>query len=204
MRTGRPRDHPSVWFELFAMATLVIFAIAGVGSLLSLVHHRQWNWGFTVERSLPALPPAFLYFGPLNRLLVRWGFLPADRRFTPWDRAVRRAVVAGSLPAGADPEEWRPHIRHRITVLRWTAPMMGALFLAISALTGVAAAVTSHNATSVWALSGCAAVVAVGWLALGRTRLRETHALLDSLAPRERDPHACQVPGRGWQSGSQE
>jgi hypothetical protein len=179
------------------MATIVVFAVAGVGSVLSLVHHRPWNWGLTLERSLPALPAAFIYFGPLHRLLVRWGFHAADRRSTPWDMAVRRAAAAGALPAGADPDEWRPHIRHRVVVLRWVGPTMAALLLAVSVLAGVAAAETSHNAASVWALAVGAASVGLGWVVLGRARLREIHVLLDSLPSRDSEAHARQVPGSG-------
>jgi hypothetical protein len=163
MATVRPREHPSVWFELFAMATIVVFAVAGIGSSLSLVHDRPWNWGLTLERSLPALPGAFVSFGPGNRLLVRWSLLAADKRFIPWDTAVRRAVAAASLPAGADVEEWRPHIRYRIVVLRWIAATTVSVFVAISALTGVAAATTSHNEPSVWALAIGVALGGWGW-----------------------------------------
>jgi hypothetical protein len=201
----QPRDHRRAVADVTAMASTLITLVAVIGSVLSLVHHRPWDWGDVVGKSLPGWPAVFLYAGPLNRLLVRKGLLPSAERggSIPWDLAVRRAATAGFLPPGEDPEEWRPHIRHHIVVRRRLATGFAALFLAISAATGVAAAVTSHNDWTVWALATAEALSGLAMTTLGRQRHRAAHALLESLGPPGSDVHARQVPGRGWQSGPQ-
>ena len=147
-----------------------LYAAAGAQATRSLSSGDPWDWGDTLYR--------WVLYTVLGAVVV--GFTRSGVFGSPDQRArraeLRAALRTGELPAGADPDAWRPRLVAEEREFRRARWAVLALTQLVAVLVAAAAVVRNDNAPGVWALAvvlSVFVVVPLRWCTGRLRRLRE-------------------------------
>lgn len=148
-----------------------LYAASGAQATSSLASGDPWDWAETLFR--------WALYAVLGGAVL--GFTHSGVFGSPEQRArraeLRAALRTGELPAGADPDAWRPRLTAEAREFRQAGWAVLVLSQVVAVLVAAAAVVPNDSAPRVWALAVALSLFVVVPLRWCTGRLRRIRAL---------------------------